>query len=65
VGFLNRSCKFSLLVFEYTKTRGIPGSLHKTGDIPGTGFLPGHESESWDCPRETGTSVNRNVSSIF
>jgi hypothetical protein len=43
---------------EFTKTRDVPGSLQKTGDIPETDFLPGHESESGDCPQETGTSGN-------
>jgi hypothetical protein len=58
VGFLNTSYKFSLLVFEFTKTRDVPGSLQKTGDILGTDFLPGHESESGDCPWETGMFGN-------
>jgi hypothetical protein len=55
VRFLNTSYKFSSSVFEFTKTRDIPGSLQKTGGIPGTDFLPGHESESGDCPWKTGT----------
>jgi hypothetical protein len=44
VGFLNTSYKFNLLVFEFTKTRGVSGSLQKTGDIPGTDFVAGHKS---------------------
>jgi hypothetical protein len=51
VGFLNTSYKFSVLVFEFTKTR----------DVPGTDFLPGHVSESRDCPGETGMSGNPTV----
>jgi hypothetical protein len=63
VGFLNTSYKFSLLVFEVTKTRDVPGSLQKTRDILGTYFLLGHVSESGDCPREMGTSGNPNLNS--
>jgi hypothetical protein len=32
VGFLNTSYNFSLLVFEFTKTKDFLGSLQKTGD---------------------------------
>jgi hypothetical protein len=52
VRFLNTSNKFSSVVFEFTKTRDVPGVYKKTGTFRG------HESESGDCPQETGTSGN-------
>jgi hypothetical protein len=55
VRFPNTSYKFSLLVFEFTKTRDVPGSFPKKGTFRG------HKSESGDCPRETGTSGNPNL----
>jgi hypothetical protein len=38
VGFINTSYKFSLLVFEFTKTRDFPGSLQKPRTFRGQIF---------------------------
>jgi hypothetical protein len=57
VGFLNTNYKFSLLVFEFTKTKNQEHYEKFTKKKTGTGFLPGHESESGDCPQETGYLV--------